>query len=287
MAEAHRYLGLELSGAKNQKTSIAALEYYPREKKIFLLDIYDRITCKEDQTSDQALLESIEEVRSGAVKLGVNVPLELPPCIQCSLKACQSSKHCQQPAVKWMRSQTRRAEKSRTLDLRVKDFTPYTQRPIELWVRYEVLPELPEHTRFEIDETLGGNKAPLTARMHFLKKHIRGLELVEVWPKLTVAVLACRLALSKRQVSVYRNLEEGAQARLELLETLAREGGIFIYDRDLRKLAHSLTAFDAFICAYTALLSDLEECARPPHSFPLSTGWIVYPKIKASGSKSR
>ena len=31
---------------------------------------------------------------------------------------------------------------------------------------------------------------------------------------------------------------------------------IFIYERDIRKLAHSLASFDAFICAYTALLAD-------------------------------
>ena len=279
----HRYLGLELAGAKNQKTTLAALEYYPKEGKIFLLDIYDKISGADDQTGDEALLEVIQEIKSSSneadIKMGVNVPLAFPPCVHCTRRVCPLPKKCTVPAVKWMRDQTKKAAKNPDLDIRVREFTPYTQRPIELWVRYQLLSQLPEGAFFEIDETLGGNKAPLTARMAFLIRQLKDISLVEVWPKLTVAVLASDLGISKRHISTYRHLEEGIYAREEILEKLIAAHDIFIYDRDLKKLAASLTCFDAFICAYTALMSDRGQTAKMPSGFPLSTGWIEYPEL--------
>jgi hypothetical protein len=281
--EPRRYLGLELSGAKNQKTALAALQFYPREHKIFLLDIYDRIAAHEEQSSDEALLEVIAECAAGAAgadgsaeaRMGVNVPLELPPSLLCDCRGCARGRPCTHPGVKWMREATRRA--ARQKGVKVLDFTPYTQRPVELYMRYQVMPELRDVAQFEIDETLGGNRAPLTARMHYLKRHLGGLPLVEVWPKLTVATLAPQLGITRKTVLAYRHLEQGAPARSEILDALVERQGIFIYERDQRKLAQSLAAFDAFLCAYTALLADLGQCVRPPAGFPVATGWVAYP----------
>jgi hypothetical protein len=273
--ETHRYLGLELSGAKNPKTALAAIQYYPKEKKIFLLDIYDRIAGHDDQSGDDALLDLIGEVSDGVSKIGVNVPLELPPCLNCPKKQCQGV-NCSNPATRWMREMIKKA--SRSSPIRVKDFTPYTQRPIELWIRYQVLPHLPHGAHFEVDETLGGNKAPLTARMNYLKRHLKKLTLIEAWPKLTIALLAKDLGLDRRTLANYRNLDEGAHQRVKILEAMAEKRGIFIYERDLKKLSQSLPAFDAFVCAYTALLSDLGQTAKVPRGFPQSTGWVAYPE---------
>jgi hypothetical protein len=282
--EPARYLGLELSGAKNQKTAVAALEYYPRERKVFLLDIFERIagrtSAKSTQTGDEALLEVLgeltEEHEPGTVHLGVNVPLSLPPCAECTRKTCPMPRNCTVPAVKWMRSLTRRHAKGL-------DFTPYTQRPAELWIRHHVMERLPESHRFEIDEALGGNKAPLTMRMHFLMRHLPNLHVIEAWPKLTIACLAEELGLSKRVVSGYRNLEEGVHSREEILEALAEKRGIFIYERDMTKLSTNLASFDAFLCALTALLSDTESCEKVPAGFPENAGWVHYPAGETHG----
>ncbi len=283
-----RYLGLELAGAKNQKTTLAAIEYYPKEQKIFLLDIYDRIVSAENQSSDEALIELIQETSGDSPsgkhhsvsKMGVNVPLTLPPCLACTRRACITAEECTLPAVKWMRDVTRKFTRNPPEGIKVREFTPYTQRPIELWVRYNVLPDLSPEAQFEIDEALGGNKAPLTARMNYLKRYLEEMNLVEVWPKLTIARLATSLGVSKRNISSYRHLEEGVHARLEILEALAAGHGIFIYERDLKKLSHNLTCFDAFICAYTALLSDRNQTVKSPTGFPLASGWVEYPVKK-------
>jgi hypothetical protein len=300
MRETRRYLGLELAGAKNQKTSLAALEYYPKEKKIFLLDIYDRISPHRSgdgashaggaahgltTAGDEALLELLTELGEDSAPrgtlMGVNVPLELPPSISCSRKSCAKPNAATLAAIKWMRETHRKAERHAKSDascLRVTEYTTYTQRPVELWIRYHVMNRLPDSYRFEIDETLGGNKAPLAARMHFLRRHLTALPLVEVWPKLTIALLGLSLDLPKRAIQSYRRLEEGIHAREQILERLAESRDVFIYERDIRKLSHSLPAFDAFICAYTAYLSDIHGCAKIPTGFPLASGWVQYPQ---------
>lgn len=277
-----RILGLELSGAKSAKTSLAVLEYYPKEKKIFLLDIYDKIgSDKEEESSDVVLLDTLHEIKaSGNTKeflLGVNVPLTLPPCIECTKVKCPLPQKCTVPEVKWMRDQVHSAN-TRDAKIRVRDFTPYTQRPFEIFARYKILEKLNPEARFEVDEALGGNKAPLTARMQFLKRHLKNFSLIEVLPKLTVASLCMELRLPRRLYQNYRKPEEGFDARLTLLEHICEDHDIFIYDRDLKKCATYLTAFDAFICAYTALLSDKGETVKSPKGFPKQSGWIEYPE---------
>lgn len=283
--ESRRYLGLDLAGAKNHKTSLAVLEFFPKEKKTFLLDIFEKIGLTEkvpvsgEITGDRALLELVEELKPGIAKVGVNVPLELPPCIQCTRKTCPTAVKCTVPALKWMRDHHRKSNKSKDSDIRILEFTPYTQRPVELWVRYLILPRLSEAHRFEVDEALGGNRAPLTARMHYLRRHLDEIELSEIWPKLSVAIFAEDLGVQKRTIARYRQLEEGSHAREEIIEALAERYEVFIYERDVRKLSQSLGAFDAFICAFTALLSDVEACEPMPHGFPQASQWIQIPAL--------
>lgn len=275
-----RYLGLELSGAKNAKTTLATLEYYPKEKKVFLLDVHVGIGADESANSDEALIQTISDHADEHLdfKMGVNVPLTLPPCIGCTKKACMNSQ-CAAPEVKWMRTQSGKKRTTSKRQARMKDFfTPYTQRPVELWLKNEVLAKLPEKIRFEIDETLGGNKAPLTARMHYLQKHLSKYEIVEVLPKLTVALLAPFMKLNQRVLKQYRQLEDGASARETIMERMCENLDIFIYDRDLKKITQNINAFDAFLCAYTVLLLDRNECVNPPKGFPIASGWICYPK---------
>lgn len=282
-----RYLGLELSGAKNCKTTLATLEYYPKEKKVFLLDIHAGIGAEENANADDALIETILEHADGHpdMKIGVNVPMTLPPAIVCGKKGCAIDDPMSLPDIRWMKSFAAKTKlnqpkkKTSKRNARMKDFfTPYTQRPVELWLKHEVVSQLPEKFRFEIDEALGGNKGPLTARMHFLKSYLQEYELHEVLPKLTVALLAPSLKLNQRTILQHRQLEDGAAARQIIVQKMAENLDIFIYDRDLKKLTQNLNAFDAFLCAYTVLLHDRNECVNPPKGFPIHSGWVRYPK---------
>lgn len=279
---ARRFLGLELAGAKNAKTALATLEVYEKESKIFLLDCFERVTAREKQSTDEALLELIDEHREGLAGIGVNVPLTLPPCILCTRKTCPTPARCTVPEVKWMREQSKRAIRSPEVShsgIRVLEFTPYTQRPVELWIRYNVLPQLPSKLRFEIDETLGGNRAPLSARMHYLQRHLKGVPLIEAWPKLTLGMLGLEYGIPEKSLQDYRSIESGAPARLEIIEHLTESMALFIYERDQHKLAENLTAFDAFLCALTACLASTGKTARnSARFFPDRFAWVEYPK---------
>ncbi len=269
-----RYLGLDLLGAKNAKTTLAVIEFFPKERKLFLLDVHSGIGGSDDDSSaDAELIETIKdhcEGQSDAV-LGVNAALTLPPCVECTRKTCPLPESCTVPEIKWMRQWQEKHH--------LKNFTPYTQRPVELWLKTEILKKVPEKLRFDIDETLGGNRAPLTMRMHFLKRHLHQLTLVEALPKVSLAVLSERLKLSTRMMSRYRQLEDGAWARQEILDRLAQTFDLFIYDRDLKKLTLSLNAFDAFITAVTALLFDQDETKSAPKGFPVKSGWVAIPQL--------
>ncbi len=276
-----RYLGLDLSGAKNAKTTLAVLEYYPKEKKVFLLDIHSGIGAEANFNSDEALIQTIREHADNhpEVQVGVNVPLTLPPFFNLPKKTKNPDDLWDTAEVKWMTANSPKKTTTSKRNAKLKDFfTPYTQRPIELWLKNEVLSKLPPKLRFEIDETLGGNKAPLTARMQYLKMHLDAYELHEVLPKLTVALLMPFLKLTQKTLLEYRKLEEGLAARQAILDKMSENLDIFIYERDFKKITQNINAFDAFLCAYTVLLYDRNECVAPPRSFPNGSAWVRYPK---------
>ena len=275
MSSSKRYLGLELSGAKNQKTTLAVIEAFPTEKKVFLLDLHDGIGSTDGETGDEILLSALKDQAQKATLMGVNVPSVAPPCMTCSKKTCPLPARCTVPSVRWMREYLKK-----TLPPGERpDITPYTQRPVEIWVRHGVLPELDRRLRFDVDETFGGNRAPLTARMLFLLRHLKGISHIEVLPKLTVSALAPSLGLDWRTVGSYRHLEQGTLSREKILNRICERLGIFIYEKDFRNLTRNLASFDAFLCAYTALLSDRGACARPPKGFPVASGWVEYPAL--------
>ncbi len=265
------------------------MEYYPDQEKVFLLDLIDQAfedsndsrKQKKNQNPDEQLVQTIRHFAKGSDHLGVSVPLSLPPCIPCRIKNCPFPKKCTVPQVRWMRESVKKAKKNDLSEKHItpKEFTPYTQRPIELWMRYFLFPQLPENLRFEIDETLGGTRAPLSARMIFLKKHLKSFKLYEVLPKLTLALVCKELSIPHRFLSDYRDVERGVYARKQILEYLVQKKGVFIYQKDLSHCSKSLNSFNAFLCAYTAFLEVTKKTQPRPKNFPKSAHWLSYPKM--------
>lgn len=309
-----RLVGLELLGARNDKTSIVSLEYFPTSHKIFVTEIFDRLSASEASestangerqvfdtlfveptaqnrglvprrkrdksllpSSDLDVLSALTHLQEANAKLFVNVPLQLPPCLLCERLGCSPLQGCLAPEVKWVQRTFSHSGKKQLVE-----FSPYTQRPIEPWMRQALLPEIPKELRFDIDEALGGNKAPLTARFHFLRRFLKFAKINEVWPKLSVVQLGIEHRISRRALQSYRHLEVGAQARMEILETLADAYSVFIYDRDLRRMATSLSAFNAFISAFTGYLAECGQTQDPPNGFPVTSGWVLFPATALS-----
>lgn len=267
-----RFLGLALSGPRTPKTAFASIEYYPREKKVFLLDLHEKVEPDADKSADEFLLQMINDSYSQEALLGINVPVDAPPCIVCTRKSCPMPERCSVSEVKWMREFLRRQK-------RKEEVIPYTTRPVELFLRHSVIGHLPKGFQFEVDEAMGANRAPLLARLSFLKRHLKNVSTIEILPKLSLVALAVRHGLDRKTVENYRDIELGIHAREQIIEFFVKDVGIFIYERDARTFAQSLPAFDAFLCAYTALLYDLKSCEERPKGFPRSASWIAYPKM--------
>lgn len=263
MRDRERVIGISLGGAKNQKTVCAVIESYPREGKTFLLDVHDEL-----EPGDESLSEWLTEHHANtAVTIGTTAALELPCCAgDCT---CKPSKPCAN--LRWGRKFLKQVGAH-------VDFTCYTQRPVELWVRWKILSELPESQRFDIDETLGGTRAPISVRMNYVSRLYPKARWLEVWPKLSIVQLSKLLHLPRREIVSYRKLEEGVASRAQILTALCEHEGIFVYDRDFKKLTLSLAAFDAFFAAYTALLFNQDRCEPRPRGLPASANWIAVPK---------
>ncbi|MBI3544730.1 MAG: hypothetical protein HY075_15780, partial [Deltaproteobacteria bacterium] len=193
-----RYLGLSVGGAKSDRTCLTAIDYYRKQDKAFVVDIFESVSAQGEQTADQVLIELVSELSSdmgaggdGVRMMGVDAPLTLPPCLLGCESSCQGYEKCKKPEVRWMRAQYQKAKKENS---RLKHFTSYSQRPVDLYFRYRH----DEPNLFQ-DETMGANLAPQAARMAYLKRHVGDTELVEVWPKLALYYLQKALKIPKRE----------------------------------------------------------------------------------------
>lgn len=274
-----RYLGLSLGGAKSDRTCLTVLDHYTNHDKAFVVDVFETIGAQDDLTADQVLLQLYDELayelsetdESTVEVMAVDAPLTLPPCFGGCDGCDEGYEHCKRSAVKWMRQQYRRAKERNS---KLKHFTPYTQRPVDVYFRYKH----PDENLFQ-DETLGANQAPQAARMNYLKKLFGSVRLIEVWPKLSLHYLQRSLKLSKRELLSYKHLEDGVHVRAKILERLVEKSNLFVYERDLKKLVSNVAAFDSALCAWAALRFDLGLVVKFKGDLPLDTGWVQIPEL--------
>ena len=263
----HRFIGLSLGGGKTDKTSLAVVEYYPVQRKIFLSRLFDKIKSESDVTADLQIHRLITQFPAPVESVSFDVPLQLPKCVTCRLK-CPGYEACDQPEIEWMwkqyRSQTKKKGPPRV-------FTPYTERCVEQFLQTEL--EEP----FHLQHALGSNLAPLTARAHYLTRRLK-VPSLEVFPKLSLWRIGNALHLPKSQLRFHRHWESGQSSRQAVLNKMMEKNVAFIYDQDVKTLVDSPQAFDSLICALTGLLSFLGHCEPRPKGFPRRESWVEIPK---------
>jgi hypothetical protein len=82
-----------------------------------------------------------------------------------------------------------------------------------------------------------------------------------------------------------RDVEEGAEQRMGILDALSQEGRLpglpqlFLYKADIATLAQDLSAFDAFLCALMAVFDACGFLEKP--AFPASWGNVAKPRREA------
>ncbi len=267
-----RYVGLSLGGPRSDRTALTVIDYYKKQQKAFIIDVYESIAAHDHFTADEVLLDIIQELGEQVSIIAVDAPLTLPPCALGCAKDCRGYTTCRRPAVLWMRNQHRKAK---ARNPKLKWFAPYVQRPVDLYYRHQN-----PGVDLMQDDTLGANLAPQAARMQYLKSHLpSGVGLIEVWPKLAVLQSHGALDISRDEALSYRHMEEGASIREDILASIADTSGLFLYERDVKKYAQNMAAFDSLVCAWVALLKGLHRCAPTPKGVPVESGWVELPSL--------
>ena len=262
----HRFLGLSLAGGKTDKACLAVLEYYPEYKKIFLTKVLDKIKNEESISADLKLFETIDQNRTDAESLALDVPWQLPLCLRCKLK-CPGYERCQEDQILWMWNYY----KNKNMKKRPKKiFTPYTQRTVEMFLATEL--EEP----FIVPHAMGANRAPVLARATFLQRRV-SLPTIEVFPTLTLWRIGRSLNMIKSHLLYHRHSARGSESRRAILNSLNSANIAFVYEQDIRIMVENNHAFEAFLCSMTGFLKFMNLTEKRPDGFPKAEDWIDFP----------
>lgn len=260
----YQFQGIYLSGSKSDKTCVATLEYYPEQEKIFLSQVHHNLKSSVTSTSDDQLLKILNGHPSKMI--GVNAPLGLPKCSGCKLK-CPGTEKCTVKEVSWLRS----AYKSKNKKIKPKKvFSPYLERCAEFFINNNL------EEKFSMPHVMGANSAPQSARINFLAKHLKD-PLIEVYPKLSLWRVGRALKIQKSYLRFHKHSLGGEEARMSILNRLVAKDIIFLYEQDQNLLEASSEAFDAFICALTAVLKFKKSVESKPKGFPQKAAWVEIP----------
>ena len=262
--------GLSLAGGKRRGTALSLLSYDEDKNQLVLEDIFGNLGATANQSADQALLRVINKRGDVPIVLGVNVPLSLPTCLSCQLPWCPGYEVCEVESIVWMKKSFPRLKK---IHKNAKPAQPYTERPVEIYLRENFPPWL------DIPGAYSANLAPLVSRVQYLKRHIsHDIQLIEVLPRLTFYKFSLLFGLSSELAKTYKAPEHGSESRLTLLQCLKEKFSLSIESRDLELLTLNPAPFDAFLSSITAFLYKCGFCETPLADFPMSEGWVYYPK---------
>jgi hypothetical protein len=265
-------MGLELSGPKNDRSTLAVMDYHPKTQKLILVDVQTPLENESHLNSDETLYSNIQLMcleSKNITGLCVHGPISLPPAFQTQELASTkgppkySSKNSQ---IEWM------FQVWKKLNPKPKPFVPYLQRPLEIYFKY-FTPE-----KFLIPDAMGANFAPIAARLQFLKPFLPK-PLNETFPKASMSRLVTSLGLSRNIFRDYLDVEKGLYTREIFFEHLAKKlPQIFLYEKDLELCISNISAFNAFLSALTQHLWHREQCELPPKSFPKTATWLTIPR---------
>jgi hypothetical protein len=264
------YGGLSLAGGKRRGTSLVLLTLESEQNCISLTEIYANLGSTKKLNSDQVLLRVLNNRGDHPKVLGINAPLSLPPCVSCELPWCPGHEICKVNSIEWMRRANLRLSK---IYKNTKPALPYTERPIELYLR-EHFPHW-----LDIPGAYSANISPLAARVEYLKRHIfYETKLIETLPRLTFYILSSSLGLAHDGARYYRGPESGSKLRADFLHAIKKIFSFQVNERDFELLTLNLPAFDAFLAAATALLYQHNLCEERPDDFPGNEIWVSFPQ---------
>jgi len=263
------FVGLSLSGGKSDKSSLAIFEYYSEQKRLFLAHLEDRIKPEETVSADRKIHDFISERSASIESVVIDAPLSFPKCLRCDLP-CPGFETCNEPEIKWMRAIDLQKDKKKPK----RHFTPYTQRAVEMFLSKNM------DEKFDIQDAMGANLAPLTSRAYFISRRLE-VPVHETMTKLSVWKMGLHFKINRSLLKKWWNSVGGEEARKIILTNLAEKANIFFYQQDLKLMTENLHAFEAMICAYVGLLKHQGRVEPSPKDFPPEEGWVEIPYFGA------
>lgn len=263
--KSHQFQGVSLGGGKTSKTCVSLIEYYPHEKNIFLKELTTQIKLEGEVSADEKLLKLLKSRKTHSI--AINSPLKLPKCLRCRL-TCPGYENCTEEEIVWLWKHYRDKNKKKKPK---KLFTPYTERCTEFYISHFL------EKNFSPSHALGSNMAPLTARSHYLARHLPKT-LFEFHSQVSLWRIGRSLGISDSNLMSYKHSMMGKDARKAILKRFMDKDLIFLYQQDYKILVHNNNAFESFIGALTGLFKFQKKVENKPKDFPRSEGWIVAPQ---------
>lgn len=275
-----RCIGLELGGSKSSRTALAVFDYFPENQRIFLAETHSRIEGGKGTSGDEALIEIFARLRVPTDVIGVNAPLGFAPCAECTRSFCPGASRCDVPEVQWMRGEAERVRWPVA-----KRPTPYTQRAVDVALRTRVQPHFT--LALPAEESLGSGRGPLAMRLRYLRRHVQSKVWLETAPRAALFALAGPFGLSQRELRLHREVEEGVEHRVNILEKLSQPRPglplLFLYERELLAAAADLDLFDAAMSGLMAAYQAAGLLAPPPEGYQEDWGWLAVPRFLVEG----
>ena len=262
--------GLSLGGGRKDNFFFSLIEYYPDYKKWFLKSI---LPVK----GNQSLRNWMKEF--SVHTLVVDFPLSTPSCQRCTLK-CPGIDDCPVEETSLARERMNalfQSGVSKAFKRRLKrDFLPYWNRVIDVWIWEQYYDLMLDYFNTGFD-SFGNTSLMLISRFAYIRRHFP-----EELAYRETSVFICLLELLRaeiilpKQVRQFGDMELGVDARMTIIQDIARKLNIFIYDHDFLLMATKPRAFLSFLLVVAGQRVILNKtCEIPPWCQKTSCEFVV------------
>lgn len=250
------YLGLYLGGIKKDKSNLLVLESYKGQKKLVISNIESKFrNAKTESFPDEILKKQIKHYKN-IKAIGVNFPIQGPPCLSCKL-TCPGVSKCEVPEVKWLVREYKKASTlSKASDKDRKIPSPYSERGLD-YLMANLLEE-----KFPLEPAFGPTRSAFYARGQFLMRGLKGYDFIEVFTKASLWRLGLKYGIRKSVLRNFYRSEKAEEHRELFLEKLAKD--FFLYEDDKDLLIENKFIFEALICALSAFSHSKKEVETFP-----------------------
>ena len=276
-------IGLHISGPNAGLTSLVALRIHPNHMYFDLESLHANLRHYGHSHSDDRIVD-ILKAKKATFHAFCDAPLDLPPCLKCTLAACPGQSQCQDPAVAYMDALAQRMNKPK--QRRARPINPQSHRLSDMLYRYEIEQGTSEYAKSELYDL---SKIPLSTRARTLQKRLKhdfasGCEAMkEISLSHMVWTISEMTGLPHERVAGYRQFQTGAATRLEILDKLSTNGWLSgDLNNDFRKISEDSALFMALLTAIGGGLSIAGCHWSKTDQLPVGSDYAILPILKTS-----